>query len=147
MSLRKHKHHTHIYEPLHNYDTLMAHLINPALYQQHKGLLSPTTDVRETRKHYLIQCELPGVKKEDINVSLQNGILKIEASHKEEIEEKEDEEYIRRERHFGQFLRQFDMGGNVTDENIDARFEDGLLTIIIPKANHQPPQTPNIEIK
>ena len=92
------------------------------------------TDVRETDSSYEMDIDLPGFTKEEVKIRLDNGYLVISAA-KEETQENKDEEgkYIRRERYCGQRTRSFHVGGEVKQEDIRARFEDGILKVSIAK--------------
>ncbi len=95
---------------------------------QFKNLMS--TDVIETENGLKLTTELPGVKKEDINVELDEGYLTITASMNKNSEEtKDDGKYIKKERHSGSYKRSFYIGDNVTKEDIKAKFENGILTV------------------
>ena len=92
------------------------------------------TDVRETETGYIIDMELPGFKKEDVEAELKDGYLTVRAEHKAEKEEKDKEgRYIRKERYYGNFERSFYVGEAVTQEDIKAAFKDGILTLNVPK--------------
>lgn len=96
----------------------------------------PATDISESDTEYSISAELPGIKKEDIEVSLHDGVLSIVASSKSEHEEKGDKQ-IRSERRYGKFVRRFTLGDNVEESSVNARFEDGVLKLAVKKT---PPQ-------
>lgn len=105
------------------------------------------TDVIERDDHYELKADLPGFKKEDISVDLDNDILRISAEHKEENEEKgENEKYVRRERRYGKFVRSFDVTGIDTD-NIEASYDNGVLSLKLPKEKESVPETKQIEVK
>ncbi|MCW8329460.1 Hsp20/alpha crystallin family protein [Photobacterium sp. SDRW27] len=109
--------------------------------------LSPRIDVIETNTNYEITADLPGVKKEDITLSLTGGNLSIEANTVENKEEKQDGKVIRKERYEGRFMRSFYLGNNVRQEDIDASFTDGVLKIKVPKIEPSEPETTKIEVK
>lgn len=97
------------------------------------------TDVRETEGGYEIAMDLPGFKKENVQAELKDGYLTINASADSSNEEKgKDGKYIRRERFCGSCSRSFYVGEQVTQEDIKARFEEGVLKIDIPKKEAQP---------
>ncbi|MGI6204609.1 MAG: Hsp20/alpha crystallin family protein [Anaerovoracaceae bacterium] len=105
------------------------------------------TDVIERDDHFELKADLPGFKKEDISVDLDNDILRISAEHKEENEEKdENEKYVRRERRYGKFVRNFDVTGIDTD-NIEASYDNGVLSLKLPKEKESIPETKQIEVK
>lgn len=111
-----------------------------------KSFFSPRVDITEKGDHYEILAELPGVKKEDINVQLHDGLLTIEASTKEEHKSEKDR-VIRQERRSGFFSRSFTVGNNVLAEDIHAKFEDGLLILSAPKQIEQEQEKRRISIK
>jgi len=90
-----------------------------------------SADIKETQNEYLVSAELPGVKKEDINLEYKENTLIISATRNEEINEEKDN-YIRRERSYGQVSRTFHVE-NVDREKISAKFENGELQITLPK--------------
>ena len=92
------------------------------------------TDVIEKSDSYLLKVNIPGVKKEDVKVSLNDGYLTINAKYKKEIEE--NEKYIFQERRIGEYTRSFYVDKNVTSEDISASINDGVLTLTIKK--HEP---------
>lgn len=92
------------------------------------------TDITEQDGHYLLNMELPGYKKEDIQMELDNGYLKINATKKVDNEEKDSQGHIiRRERYSGSCSRQFYVGDGIHQEDIKASFDNGELKISIPK--------------
>lgn len=95
----------------------------------------PHIDVKEKKDSYEITADLPGVKKENIAVSVDNGILKIEANTEEEKTEEEEGKVIYKERRSGKFLRSFNLGANVSQGDIKAGFENGVLKLSVPKVN------------
>lgn len=100
------------------------------------GFNMPATDISENDEAYTISAELPGIKKEDIQVSLHDGVLSIEAESKSEHEEK-GEKQIRTERRYGKFVRRFTLGPNIDEQGVQARFEDGILKLTVPKTQAQ----------
>ena len=97
------------------------------------------TDIKESDAGYQIDMELPGFKKEDIKADLTDGYLTIQASHNENKEEKDDKtKYIRRERFSGCYERSFYVGDALTQEDIKAKFNDGVLTVNVPKKEAKP---------
>lgn len=92
------------------------------------------TDVKEADGIYEVDMELPGYKKEDVSAKLEKGYLTITASKNAENDTKDDDgKYIRRERYSGQCSRTFYVGENVRQEDIHAKFEDGILKLTVPK--------------
>ena len=107
------------------------------LYGKHgKNLMK--TDVRETESSYELDIDLPGFKKDEIKVELDNGYLSISASKGlDKDEENKNGKYIRRERYAGAMNRTFYVGDNLTQQDIKAKFEDGILKISVPKKDVQ----------
>ena len=105
------------------------------------------TDVMEKDGNYVLEAELPGFNKEDINVDLKDNILTISASHKEEKNEEDKEtKYIRKERHNTSYSRSFRVA-NVTHEDIKAAYNNGVLEVTFPKRDALPEkETKKIEI-
>jgi HSP20 family protein len=109
------------------------------------GPLAPALDVTEHDDHYLVHAELPGFRKEDIKVSLDRGQLSIEAETKRE-EKGEGGRPILRERRYGRFVRSLDVGDGIQPEKIQARYEDGVLEITVPKVAPSSPEVKRIPI-
>ncbi len=93
---------------------------------------APAVDVSETDKEFLIKAELPEIKKEDVKVTVDDGILTIQGERKQEKEEK-DKKYHRIERSYGSFLRSFTLPDEADGSRIAADFKDGMLNIRLPK--------------
>lgn len=94
------------------------------------------TDVKEDEKGYEVHIDLPGFKKEDVTASLKDGYLTVEASRNHESEE--GKKFLRRERYVGQVSRSFYVGDLLTEEDIKAKFENGVLMLTIPKKEEVP---------
>jgi HSP20 family protein len=105
---------------------------------------APLVDVTEDEKEYLIKVELPEVKKEDVKVSVENGVLSISGERKFEKEEK-DKKFHRVERAYGSFLRSFTLPEGADGSRVSAEFKDGLLKVHLPKSEKA--KTKSIEIK
>ncbi len=101
-------------------------------------------DIRETDKEYIIEADMPGVKKEDIKLELRDGVLTIGVEHNEQVDEKR-ENYIRKERKYGSYCRSFQVDG-VRQENVTANYNDGVLTVNLPKSEEAKPKTHRIDI-
>ena len=97
------------------------------------------TDIQEGEQEYTIETELPGFQKEDVQATLNNGYLTINTDHEENSDKKDKKnKYIRKERYSGHFQRSFYVGDNMTEEDIKAKYKDGILTVTIPKKEEQP---------
>ncbi len=91
------------------------------------------TDITKKDGNYELAVELPGYKKDDVSLELENGYLNISAKHNESKEEKNDKgEVIRSERYSGNMARSFYVGDDVKEEDVKAKFEDGILKVTIP---------------
>lgn len=97
----------------------------------HRAKNIMNTDIKENDSGYEMTIDLPGFKKEDVNVALENGYLTISAS--KELEKSQDDKYIRRERYSGSCQRSFYVGEELSVEDIKANFKHGILTLSIPK--------------
>ena len=107
--------------------------VDRALYGKNAKKLMKT-DVQETQDGYVVDIDLPGFKKEEIQMQLENGYLTVNASKGLEKEEKnEDGRYVRRERYAGSMSRSFYVGENVTENDIHPKYENGILTFSLPK--------------
>lgn len=92
------------------------------------------TDLKENNGNYEISMDLPGVKKENVKIELEDGYMSITACSGSDIEENDSEHnYIKRERYRGEYKRSFFVGENIEKEDIKAKFENGVLYITFPK--------------
>ena len=107
--------------------------VDKALYGKHASH-EMKTDVKETDSGYEVDIDLPGFKKDEINVQLDNGYLSISAAKGLDKDEKDKKgKYIRKERYAGAMSRSFYVGEGVTQEDIKAKYEDGILRLSVPK--------------
>ena len=102
------------------------------------------TDVREMDGSYQLDIDLPGYKKEDVKAELKDGYLTVKAEKKFE---ETDDKYLRRERYFGSCSRSFYVGEDLTQSDIKAKFEDGILKLTVPKKEPEIPQPQYIAIE
>jgi HSP20 family protein len=108
------------------------------------GDWAPRVDIAETEKAFVIKAEIPEVKKEDVKVIVDNGVLTIRGERKQEKEEK-GKKFHRVERYYGSFTRSFTLPDNVDETKIKATFKDGMLNLQIEKTEEAKPKT--IEVK
>ncbi|MCR4722126.1 MAG: Hsp20/alpha crystallin family protein [Lachnospiraceae bacterium] len=107
--------------------------IDRKLYGKHAAHVMKT-DVQETEDGYEVDIDLPGFKKDDIKLSLDNGYLSVSAAKALDNDKKDKKgKIIRQERYSGSMQRSFYVGENITEENIKAKFEDGVLKLQVPK--------------
>ncbi len=104
------------------------------------------TDVLDKGDKFVLEAELPGFQKEDIDIHIDGSTLTVSAQHKEESEEKKDGKFIRRERRYGSFARSFDVT-DIDHAKIHAAYENGVLTVELPKQVEVVPAPTKIEIK
>ncbi len=107
---------------------------------------APRVDIKDAEDHYEITAELPGVKKEDIHIHVKDGVLTLEAETTQEDKEEKEGKIIRQERRYGKFMRSFNLGGDVQEEDIKASFKDGILKLEAPKVEEKVPERRRIEI-
>jgi HSP20 family protein len=107
---------------------------------------SPTSNISETDKEYLIKAELPEVKKEDVKVELADGVITISGERKHEKESK-DENVLRVESFYGTFSRSFSLPDNVDANAIKAECKDGVLRVHVPKKEPSKPKAIAIDVK
>ena len=107
--------------------------VDKALYGKHANNVMKT-DVKETDTGYEVDIDLPGFKKDEINAQLDNGYLTISAAKGLDKDEKDKKgKYIRKERYAGAMSRSFYVGEGITQEDITAKYEDGILRLSVPK--------------
>ena len=107
------------------------------------------TDIKEKGDEYIIEMDLPGYEKENINLELKEGYLTVSAKVEKENNSDENERYVHKERFYGECSRNFFVGEDVTEEDIHAEFKNGILKIRIPKMEDKKelPQAKKIEIQ
>jgi HSP20 family protein len=108
--------------------------------------LMPSMDIKETDKEISIEAELPGLDEKDVSLTIQNGVLTIEGEKKFEHEE-EKENYHVMERRYGGFQRSLRIPDTVNEDKIDARFDKGVLKVVLPKRPEVAAEQRKIEIK
>ena len=106
----------------------------------HRAANLMKTDIKDTDKAYELEMDLPGFKKDEIKVSLENGYLTISAARGLDVDEQEKEtaKYIRKERYAGSCQRSFYVGEGVKQEDIKGEFKHGILKLVIPKKEEKP---------
>ena len=107
---------------------------------------SPAVDIKETDKAFTIEAELPGMNKDDVKVTVHDGVLSIQGERKSE-EETDDKKHHRIERFYGSFLRRFTLPDNVDENSVKASFKDGLLTLSIQKAEPKEPRAIEVDVQ
>jgi HSP20 family molecular chaperone IbpA len=106
--------------------------LEDSLLDDYKKSPIMNTDIIESENNFLIQMDLPGIKKEDITIEIENGLLSISANITREPLE-DNKKYIRKERFTGKIKRTFEISSTINEDDISASFEDGVLVLSIPK--------------
>lgn len=131
--------HVNVYDPFRAFDEMQRSFFND------NSSLSFRTDVIDTGDAYKLDAELPGFKKEDISIDVENDCLTISVERKVEDEDKRPN-FVKRERVYGSFSRSFDVSG-IDVEKIEAAYNDGILTLTMPKKVEVKPASRKLEIK
>lgn len=130
-----------------NLDNVFEGLFNPYSDNAAKenGNMVPAIDLHETENSYSIRAEIPGVKEEDIDVTVHDGVLTINAeSRYENIEE--EGRVIRQERRYGKYVRSIRLGKDVDANNVKASYKDGVLELVLPKVEEVKPKKISINV-
>ena len=106
---------------------------------------SPSVDISETKDEIVVKAEIPGLTKEEIEISLRDNVLTLKGEKKQEKEEK-DTDYYRMERSYGAFSRSFNLPTVVRADKIRARYKDGVLNVVLPKAEEVKPKQIPVEV-
>ena len=109
-----------------------------------QAVWAPRVDLAETENSYLIHLDVPGMKKDELEVSFQDGSLTVCGERRQRASE-EEANFVRVERRFGRFYRSFDLPKTVDSAKIEASYEDGVLTVAVPKAEESKPRTVQIK--
>lgn len=107
---------------------------------------SPAVDIKETPEAFLVEAELPGMNKDDVKVTVHDGVLSIQGERNIE-EDNQDRKHHRVERFYGSFLRRFTLPDNVDENSVKASFKDGLLTLTVRKAEPKEPKAIEVEVQ
>ncbi|NUO19014.1 Hsp20/alpha crystallin family protein [bacterium] len=125
--------------PLNNLDEVLSDLMG-----WNKGSVmrswAPDVDIAENHDSYEIHAELPGMREEDINITLNNNVLTISGEKKREVKEEKDN-FVRVERSYGRFERSFSLPNNIVGDRVAANYADGVLRITLPKAEEAKSRT------
>lgn len=108
----------------------------------------PAMDITERENDYVVRTDLPGVRKEDINVTLENGVLTVTAERREEETRKEGngEREIRREVRYGRYARSLRLGTQIDEKGVKANYRDGVLELVLPKAEQVKPRKISVDV-
>lgn len=135
------RNHAAVYDPFRMFDEMEKRFFKEGGFGEFKA------DIRDTGDAYELEADLPGVRKEDIQVELDGNYLTVSAERNTESGEKDNKgNYVRRERSYGSYSRSFDVSGVQTDQ-ITASYNDGVLKLRLPKKQEALPTTRRLEIQ
>ena len=106
----------------------------------------PAIDVSEKEGVYLVKAELPGVARENLDVTINDGVLTIKAERKEKKKDEKDDRVIRQERYYGKFVRSLRLGSDIDEGRVEAQYEDGVLKLSLPKTADVKPRKVDIKV-
>lgn len=131
-----------------SFDNFFNGLMRPVSWMEEAGseALVPAMDITEGEHEYRVTTEMPGVKKEDIDINLENGVLTISAETKSETEEKEGDRVIRQERRYGKYTRSLRLGQQVDPAEVKADYKEGILELTLPKAEEVKPKKISVNV-
>lgn len=123
-----------------DFDDVVGGFFRPAaVVKKYGASLVPALDITETETAYVIQADLPGVRRDDLSVSIKDGLLSINAAARYEHDEKKHGRLLRQERRYGKYVRTLRLGEDVDANAISAAYDNGVLKLTLPKvANAQP---------
>lgn len=134
-------HRVSVYDPFRAFDEMERAFFG----NQQPSVLSFRTDVTDTGEAYRLEAELPGFKKDDIKIDIENDCLTISAERHENKDESRPN-FVKRERMYGSYSRSFDVSG-IDVDRISAAYTDGILTLELPKKVETPPASRRLEIQ
>lgn len=115
------------------FDDLFRGFFRPVRFEGQPQQMQIKVDVKENDKAYTVHADIPGVKKEDIHVTIDNNQVSISTEVKKEKEEKEGDKVLRSERYFGKVYRSFALGQDIDEGSSTAKYNDGVLELVLPK--------------
>lgn len=134
-------------DSLFDLDNLFNHFWTPEISKEMGvNFFSPRVDIKEKKGRYEITADLPGVNKDDLSVTLDNGVLTIDASTQDEKTEEEEGKVIRKERRSGKYMRSFNLGPNIKESDIKAKFKNGVLKLTVPQGEETVVKAKRIEV-
>jgi len=125
------------YDPL-NIDSMFddlfkGFLVRPMRYEGVSKVPEIKMDVSENDQAYVVKAEIPGVKKDDIQVSIDGNVVSVSAEARQEMQQKEGEKVIHSERYYGRTARSFSLGSEIDEAQAQAKYTDGVLELTLPK--------------
>lgn len=129
-----------------NFETAIRRFFSPAEFESDLAPLKMRIDVSENDAAFTVKADIPGVKKEDINVRVDGNLVQIDAETRSEKETKRNgDKVLRSERHYGSISRSFSLGQDVDEAKVQAKYADGVLTLELPKKAPEPSSKINIQ--
>jgi HSP20 family protein len=117
-----------------NFEGALRRFFSPTLLDAEPPQLKMRIDVSENDKAYTVKADIPGVRKEDINVRVEGNMVRIDAETRSEKETRNGDKVLRSERHYGAISRSFSLGQDVDGAKVQAKYADGVLSLELPKA-------------
>lgn len=108
--------------------------------------LAPRLDVKERANEFVIEAEMPGVQKDGIEITLEDGVLTLSGETESRKEQKEGEQVVRCERRYGKYVRSLRLGKGIDEKNVRANYKDGVLEITLPKSEEVKPKKISVNI-
>lgn len=108
---------------------------------------TPLANIKDLKDHFEISAELPGLEKNNIELTIRDDVMEIKGEHKQETKEEKEGQLVRREYHSSSYYRAFNLPENIDKDKIDANLDKGILTVKIPKVTPPKPEKKKIEIK
>ncbi|MBU0559094.1 MAG: Hsp20/alpha crystallin family protein [Bacteroidetes bacterium] len=138
------------FEPLREMENIHSNLLRyfedfPSFNQALRFNFFPKIDISEKEDSIHIDAEIPGVKKEDLKITLQDNILTLEGEKKKEVEEKDQNDF-RSERCYGSFKRSFTLPNEVDSDKVEAKYDNGMLKVILKKVEAKKPKEKVIKL-
>ena len=123
------------------FDSMLGRWLGGQEAPNGSGRLAPYgVDIREDEDHFYVEAELPGFKKEEVDITLENQTLTISAERKTERKEQDKGELLLHERRYSRFLRSFTLPPTVNEQSVNAKLADGVLTIVLNKREETKPR-------
>lgn len=132
-----------------DFDSLFENFLRPMgmIEETVSEGLTPRLDVVEHDNEFVLQAEMPGIKKDDIEITLENGVLTISGESKSEKEVREGERVVRQERRYGKYVRSLRLGKEIDEKNVKASYKDGILELVLPKSEEVKPKKISVSVK
>ena len=131
-----------------DFDNLFQGFFRPMQWagEEARQGLAPRLDVVERENEFVVQAEMPGITRDDIEVTLENGILTISGECRNEKEESNGGRLIRQERQYGKYVRSLRLGKDVDEKKVKANYKDGILELTLPKSEEVKPKKINVNV-